>query len=66
MTYLGNPIYKCLNLIYKNNLLLYIVSSLKEQKAILITVMLSTEKKNMLRMSLKSSYNTSYNTTTIS
>lgn len=28
--------------------------------------MLSTEKKNMLRMSLKSSYNTSYHTTTIS
>lgn len=55
MTYFGNLTYKFLNFSYKNY---STVSTLKEQKATLITVMLSTENKNMLQLLLKNSYNT--------
>lgn len=46
-------------ILFIRNYLLYNISTLKEQKAILITVMLSNEYKNIPRLSLKSRYNTS-------
>lgn len=46
-------------LFIRNYLLLYNISALKEQKAILIMVMLSNENKNIPRLSQKSNYNTS-------
>lgn len=46
-------------LFIRNYLLLYNISTLTEQKAILTTVMLSNENKDMLRLSLKSRHNTS-------
>lgn len=58
MTYYGNLI-DVFILFIRTNLLLYNISTLKDQKAILITVKLSNENKSMPRLSPKSRYTTS-------